>query len=449
MKSSTHWDPRRRQRGAATLIVVLILFFVVSLVAAYTNRNLIFEQRTANNQYRSTQALEAAEAGLEWAIGLLNLGRVDGSCVSSATTSDLPFRQRYLSIDGTGRISPTLTSSGGEMSAACVFTGSGWQCSCPSNGAPTLTVPTGAGLYPAFKVRFQRILGDMSSPTTPRQPGVVRVQVVGCTRADSTSGDQCLQFDGGLGATGEGRVVLNSLLALSGTASSPPQAALVAKGSVNAAISAYNSTVGGSGITVQAGGTISGVNQLVSLAGSSGGLSSAIANDAAMALPDLSGAGAILSNDRMFAAVFNLRPDVFKEQPAAFQKTCGSTGCTASDVRSIASAHPWRPIWLSGGLDVDSTGDIGSPSQPVLLVVNGDLTFTSPSVTIYGVVYIRTTGGQWTTAGAGQVVGAVVVDGDVVGLGTTSLIFDPGVIALIRWNTGSFVRVPGSWRDFE
>jgi hypothetical protein len=104
---------------------------------------------------------------------------------------------------------------------------------------------------------------------------------------------------------------------------------------------------------------------------------------------------------------------------------------------------------LSGGLDVDSTGDIGSPSQPVLLVVNGDLTFTSPSVTIYGVVYIRTTGGQWTTAGAGQVVGAVVVDGDVVGLGTTSLIFDPGVIALIRWNTGSFVRVPGSWRDFE
>ena len=53
----------RGQSGAASLVVVLMLFFVIALVSAYTSRNLIFEQRTANNQYRSTQALEAAEAG--------------------------------------------------------------------------------------------------------------------------------------------------------------------------------------------------------------------------------------------------------------------------------------------------------------------------------------------------------------------------------------------------
>ena len=45
------------QRGAATLAVVALLFFIVSLVAAYTNRNLIFEQRTSGNQFRATQAL--------------------------------------------------------------------------------------------------------------------------------------------------------------------------------------------------------------------------------------------------------------------------------------------------------------------------------------------------------------------------------------------------------
>jgi Tfp pilus assembly protein PilX len=67
---STRRHAHQGQRGVATLIVVLVLFFVVSLVAAYTNRNLIFEQRTASNQYRSTQALEAAEAGLEWAISM-------------------------------------------------------------------------------------------------------------------------------------------------------------------------------------------------------------------------------------------------------------------------------------------------------------------------------------------------------------------------------------------
>ena len=458
---------RGPQHGAATLIVVLILFFVVSLVAAYTNRNLIFEQRTANNQYRSTQALEAAEAGLEWTVGVLNLGRVDSSCVSSTNTSDLPFRDRYLKVDGTGRIALPVDTSGAELSlsAACVYTGSGWQCSCPTSGLPSVTPPTGAGLYPAFRVRFHRIVGDPTPSTTPRQPGVIRVQAVGCTRADASGLDRCLAFPGevnssgarvDMGAAGEGRVTLTALLALTGTASSPPQAALVAKGQVNAGISAYNSHVGGSGITIQAGGIISGTNQLVSLAGSPGGMASTIAGDTTLTLASLTGAGAILSNDRMFAAVFNLRPDTFKEQPAAYvanrnssSPDCTNPVCTAAEIRTIVSAQPWRPIWLPGGLDVDSAGDIGSPGQPVLLVVNGDLTFTSPNVTIYGVVYIRTATGQWTTSGAGQVVGATVVDGDVVGTGTTSLVFDSGVVSLIRWNTGSFVRVPGSWRDFE
>ncbi|MBK7062382.1 MAG: hypothetical protein IPH51_18705 [Rubrivivax sp.] len=35
---------------------MMVLFFIMSLVAAYTSRNLIFEQRTSANQLRSTQA---------------------------------------------------------------------------------------------------------------------------------------------------------------------------------------------------------------------------------------------------------------------------------------------------------------------------------------------------------------------------------------------------------
>ena len=64
MKSALSFSRRNRERGAATLVVVMVLFFIISMVAAYTSRNLIFEQRTSANQYRSTQAQEAAEAGL-------------------------------------------------------------------------------------------------------------------------------------------------------------------------------------------------------------------------------------------------------------------------------------------------------------------------------------------------------------------------------------------------
>jgi len=62
--ASTH----RSERGAAALIVTMVLLLVSSLVVLYVNRNLIFEQRSAANQYRAAQAFEASEAGVEWAL---------------------------------------------------------------------------------------------------------------------------------------------------------------------------------------------------------------------------------------------------------------------------------------------------------------------------------------------------------------------------------------------
>jgi hypothetical protein len=286
---------------------------------------------------------------------------------------------------------------------------------------------------------------------------VVKVQVVGCSRADSTGADQCLQFNSGQGAAGEGRVLTSTLLALSGTASSPPQAALVAKGEVHTTggtgISAYNSVAGGSGITIQSGGDVNvpDESKLFGQPGSPGGASTVIRHDTTMALPAFTGANAITSADRMFAAVFNLRPDTFQNQPATVQIACGGSGCSAAAVRTQAENNPGRPIWLSGGLNVDSAGDVGSATQPVLLVVNGGVTFSVSTATIYGLVYVRAPAGssEWSTSGGGRITGATVVDQSVEGNGTTTFVYDPGVMSLLRWNTGSFVPVPGSWKDFE
>ncbi|HRZ62470.1 MAG TPA: PilX N-terminal domain-containing pilus assembly protein, partial [Rubrivivax sp.] len=57
MKPAAAFRPTAAARGAAALVVVMVLFFIMSLVAAYASRNLIFEQRTSANNYRSTQAL--------------------------------------------------------------------------------------------------------------------------------------------------------------------------------------------------------------------------------------------------------------------------------------------------------------------------------------------------------------------------------------------------------
>ena len=150
----------RRQRGAAALMVVMVLFFVVSLVAAYASRNLIFEQRTSVNQYRSTQAFEAAEAGLEWAMGLLNSGRLTAACQAATDVTLSSFRDRYLSIDPvTGVVTPRTWSLAGVpqiLQPSCVRGAAGWVCDCPSAAAPVLAAPGGVGSFPAFSVRFAK-----------------------------------------------------------------------------------------------------------------------------------------------------------------------------------------------------------------------------------------------------------------------------------------------------
>jgi hypothetical protein len=443
-----HRSPRPpRQRGVAALTIVLVLFFIVSMVAAYTSRNLIFEQRTAANQYRSTQAMEAAQAGLEWAKTMLNHGRIDQFCQTSTVPTDTTFRDRYLTIDASGIVAPlvittpTLTPAD-QLTPSCVFNGTGWDCSCPTNTAPSLTAPTGNGIFPAFRVRMVRgnnLLG---------KPGFIRIESVGCTRLDLGNAG-CMGFLG-QGATSEGRAIATELLSLTGGLPSPPLATLTSGGNVSMAglaMAVYNADLSAGGVTIQARGSTAGSTALLlsSVPGTPGSASK-IENDTS--LPDPSTAAGAR---RMFSAVFNMWPETYRQQPAAVvldatTTGCSAAGCNALAVRNALLFNPGRVIWIEGNLDVNSAGDIGSSALPALLVVNGNLTF-STAATIYGLVYTRT--GTWLTAGTGGVVrGAVVAEGNVSGSGTPSLIYDPDVLKRLRLASGSFVMVPGGWKDF-
>ena len=451
MNRSTPGQQRRHQAGAATLVVVMVLFFIISLVAAYTSRNLIFEQRTSTNQYRSTQALEAAEAGMEWAISMLNHGRITNSCTTSASGADPSFRQRYLIVDPvTGKITPVLSGAGVSLQPSCVFTPAGWSCSCPTSGLPSLTAPTDAGVWPAFRVRFRPVAGESGSPLVPRQAGVIRLEVVGCTRVDPVGGEQCLSFDG-RGALNEGRVLASSLVALTGNPIGSPSASLTARGPVDvggAAMSVYNAAPSGLGITVHSGGPINTAGLVLKGAPGTPDAASIIASDTAFDLP---ATGTFTTSDRMFATVFNMRPATFQTQQAAVTLTCPLSGCGATLVRDAIALNPDRPLWLTGSLIVDSPGEIGTAPNPAVIVVNGDLQFTTAGVNIHGLVFNRLAVGStaWTTAGAGQINGAVVAEGSVGGSGTPTIVYNEAALRLLRFSNGSFVRVPSSWRDFR
>ena len=418
----THSPPhcrRESQRGAAALMVVMVLFFVVSLVAAYASRNLIFEQRTSANQYRSTQAFEAAEAGLEWALGLLNSGRLGDACQVGVGTS---FRERYINTQADSTLVPRTRSDTTQLLPTCVRTTVGWTCSCPSDAAPSLAVPVGTGPFPAFRVRFFAI----------GQPGTIRIESRGCTRLNET----CLGT--GLPTDGDAQAVINQVVALKTALSTPPAAALTVRENrtLGGAMRVTNTDPSTNGITVNAGGTVARTDLI---------LSSVPGAPTEPSVVDLDTSISALTADRMFASVFGMRPSTYRLQPSALTFDC-TAACSAADLRTLASLNPGRPIWVDGSLDMDSDGDLGSVASPVVLIVTGNLRFSAPTVRIYGLVYARTA--TWTSSGTALLQGAVIAEGNLGGDSTANVQYDADIIARLRRTSGSFVRVPGGWRDF-
>lgn len=435
-------SPRQARRGAASLVVVMILFFVITLVAAYTSRNLLFEQRTSANQYRATLAFETADAGIEWAIARLNEGRMNDDCteLAAATAVTSPpqpsFRERYLSINTTTGVITAL-----DKLAGCVFNGTNWVCHCPDSGNPSPTVvTTGNGPFPAFWVKFRsNLIGS--------RPGVVRIQVNACTRNDAS----CLNFTREA-QSGDGLATVWTMVALRTALPSAPAAALTVRGTFNPgsdtpSVTNEDSTSGG--ITIHGGNAVgTGGITLASIPGTPPSLS-VIQNDATLQLPDLTIAYATPANDgrnRMFNSVFGTWPTPFLAQPGVAVVGCAS-GCTAGDVNAVVERHPGHAIHVSGGGTLDINAAIGTAAAPVLLIADGDVEFTG-TPTVHGVVYSRSA--NWDLRGDGTFRGAAIAERNFeFSSDDPSIIYDRDVILRLQFLTGSFVRVAGSWRDFQ
>lgn len=450
---------RRGQRGAAALIVVMLLFFIISLVAAYTSRNLIFEQRTATNQYRSTQAMEAAEAGVEWTIAQLNAGRISNTCAASTDVTNESFRQRYLTINSSsGQITRRLNSDGTVLRPECVFDGSGggvaWRCRCPKVDTTTaaLTSPTGTGtaVAPAFVIQFTQ-----GSATLGGRTDLIQLESNSCTRL----GTDCLNFNTNRGGTGDGVASVRVTLALRGALNRVPAAALTVMGAVasvptGVVLAVSNQDVATNGITVHAAGSLPGSGLNLSGMPGTAPASTTISGDTAL-LPAAQTVAGFTATDLRFASFFGMTPQTYLDQPGLPQLDC-SAGCDSGDIEDVLKLNRGRPIWLTGSTGtVTIDADLGTNDQPALLIIDGDLVLGS-GATLRGMIYHRAKPGgggdtTWNLSGTATVQGAAIVEGGLTLAGssaTPALVYNPAVLKALRVSTGTFVRVPGSWRDF-
>ncbi|MCV2368818.1 pilus assembly PilX family protein [Roseateles oligotrophus] len=429
MNSTLH----RAERGAVTLVVVMVLFLIMAMMAAYANRNMVFEQRTGGNYYRSGVSLETAEAGTEWALGMLNGLDINQSCLADGPVTNR-FRERYLSISATSReivpagmvIKPNTANK--AIVADCVHSEAQgrWVCNCPTGAWTASPAPAAAAnMQPSFRVSLISPVGNRA--------GNLRIESVGCTGSvvsqcedDATSSDMALS-----------RSVVQLDAALLSALKVPPATPLTVKGAINLGVNGvglHNSDPLSHGLLLLT--TAAVVPNLVETR-----LDTLPGTPVQQALV-LGDTGLGASSEKMFAMFFGMSPARYLNQPAIRKVTCnGDCGPTLAAAYAIGA----RMVWVDGPLNIFSTTVLGADTSPMLVIasgavrVDGDLQMT-------GLLYVMGNT-EWSnsTGAPGLLKGALLVDGNLTIGGTVDILYQPNVMDELKNRTGSFVRVQGSW----
>ena len=418
-----------RQRGAAALSVTLLLLFVLTLVVGFAGRHLMFEQRAAANQVRSTQAFEAAEAGLAWAQAMLNRpAAVDEHCAPVDDAGQSSFRDRMLAYDAASQqYVPRTWNDDGQavaLHAACVFDADGWRCSCPATGAPALAAPAATGTHPAFAVRLVAV---------PRR-GLVQLVVTGCDRYAPA----CLPGSP-VGPAGDATAQLQVLLGLLPALATLPAAALTVRGDAVAdgALVLVNDQSEGTGLAVQAGGAVGLPRAMLTTSPGRTPAEAVAADDETLA-----GTPA----DRLLTRLLGVDLLRWLQLPTVQRLDCPAD-CTAALTAATAAPGALSSLHVAGDLVLEGGATFGDAERPLLLVVDGAVRLRG-GVRLHGVVISRSA--SWDTHGSAdaRIDGALVALGEVVGDGSATIVHDEGVLSRLGAQAGSFVVVPGSWRDF-
>lgn len=412
-----------RQRGAATLFTTIVVLVLMTMIAFFANRGVLFERKTAANQYRSTKAIEAADAGLEWALANLNsFRRITTGCETTAVSGSRTFRDRYLDPDSNDSYAEAFATA----TPLCTLSGGAWSCSCPANGTlPTAATCSASEGCPTFLISFERM---------PADPTLVRVSSVGCTNAQAP----CVP---GASTNADGTAEVNQVYKLASALATIPAAAITAKGYVDFgsnAITATNTDPGTNGVTINAGLDITGfINEdtIDTLPGTPVG-ASLIGDDASLAS---------LTDDQMFRTFFGTSKEQFRDSPSTTIVNCGGV-CNATLLEAIEGGA--RTIWVEGDMVLNAGDVFGSFERPVMLVVNGNVEVRG-TMTLYGVLYCQDSTWDNTGGGDAQIFGAAISEGNFTATGTPDPTYDPRVLANLRQTTGQYAKVPGGWRDYR
>lgn len=424
----------RRQRGIGVLAVVLTMLVSSSIGLLYLNRGLLFEQKSAANLTQSTLALETAEAGLEWATGMLNSPFDIAANCAFQTTANSSFRKRYVLTRAGAPTNPsTDVAAATNVFPGCKLTATGRTCSCPtvpSSGIATTSL--GSAESPGFTVAFQNVAGDVEA---------VQVTVYACTaRAEACTPTTF--------TTADGNARVSVIMKLKPTLRSVPAAPMTCGISctIGGSFNVVNSDVNTNGILVNAGSAIS-LGAGVSMSTLPGQPSSTALVGGDASLSALASNDLTCANSKMFNSYFGTSLAQYQSSPTTKTISCSSSSDCKSQMTDAYTAG-WRAFYFSTDLQLSGTNNFGTQAEPIMIATPNAIKING-NTEIYGLIFSNSANWDDLGTGTSTIHGAQIACGETKLNGNGTVDYDPVALANARRLTAASVRVSGSWRDFR
>ncbi|MES2715250.1 MAG: pilus assembly PilX N-terminal domain-containing protein [Pseudomonadota bacterium] len=425
----------RPARGSAAMAITLMLMLLSTIAVLYLNRSVLFEQRTVANQMQASQAHEVAEAGIEWATGMLNAPFDIGASCNLLTTTNQSFRKRYVltrynaALNPTSDVVPATTAFPG-----CKVSPNGLACNCPTPPANgRLVADLGTATLPSFTVAFEAVAGDAEA---------VKLTVYACNA-------QAASCDSTNFTAGDGNARLSVTLKMRAVLRAMPSAPLTCGTTcdLGGSYNIVNRDVPTNGILVNAGAGIAAGNGVSATTLQGQPVNNAmVGNDASLAAL-VSADTNTCSQSAMFGAYFGSTIEQYRDLPSTKTLSCTSA---ASCHAALTGAYNdgWRSFYLASDLHLSGNNTYGSRSDPITLVTPHAIDLNGGNV-FYGLIFSNDAQTNDLGTGSAEIYGAQVSCRGYKNNGNGTLTYDAEALLNARRLTALMVRVPGSWRDFR
>lgn len=391
---SKHYHVGRRMDGVATLLITLIIMVAVTITVIFSAQTSVLEQRMSGNEIRAKQTAAAAQSGLETAMDYIGRGNFDPAAVNDEANG--PYRVAYYSLDAQPD-GCTETAAGFSAPALpsdftnreFVVMACGWSDDESASQAVLITMKAGPSL---------------GNP--PNSPIITRggVDIRGNAKVFNAYNNLTVRTGGEMDISGDAGTTYMRDLTL------PPPSLDDPVPDPDSSIYREMSNKDRTGVDV-------------------------LDYDASMNIPD----------DEFFEMFMGASRQEYRDN---FVTHHFKEGDFPGD---LGPEYNGQTIWVDG--DVRLEGTIGTREDPVVMVVDGNVTARGQFDEFHGVLYVKE---ELTATGNPNFFGAAIIERQTTILdetdsefiaGTPRFIFDP-VAAGGASSVGRRGAVTGSWRDW-